>query len=1062
MCSTDSGISESLQAALDTWAASHDCSCVDIESDTRFKRLWIICISAASFVCLVITLIIMWTERKKKNTSVEEDEEEGKQTSTSTGKRSSQTNKQSAAELQRELEEEEDDDDLKPNLEKAMQHLLRTSPTKNGKWRPIWSTGVADISEIGGIGTELYFRLLKRLGICFLYMAAFTTLAVGFGVVSDFAPDNGQYLAKTTVGNFGSSVTGNNLLPPDQRYLVLESPSGCEGIAVTDITKIIAWLDVVAMVIFISVLAWFRFNTIPKIVKEADADDITVKDFGVEIDKLPLTIDGMEEEDPDRPGFNKYEAKLCELLEERMTLMRKSRPDPRLEATGPPKVQEIVLVRDYNGRLEKKGKQAQLTKDIKIAEYVGDTKTKEKKEKALEKLNVTLQKKLKPVPELNVVRAYAIVNTQEDADNLMIDYRFSTYALLRWMQQCIGNIKFLECCCPQRHRFFQGHAIRVREPPEPTNIIWRNQDVPYKWRLLRRAIIMIIFLLIVILSFVLVYAASAGAKSNMQSNNQLLGDSSCDPDTTAIGTSAYQCYVENATAWTMNYIETEASADEVGCWCGTIGYQAILNDPSLITGVCADWLTNIGTGIAISVGATLIVVVINILCKGTLLRLAEEEKPLSESDLNASKMTKIWALQTLNTGFVIFAVNFSPPDGMPFGFIFLGEYSDAVRGWYAVVGAALLMNMLANSVTPGGTSIVGMLMGWCCRRRGGPKAKHQAELLKLYENPDFDIAAKFAQLLTTVFVTMTYSAGLPLLNVFAAMYMFFTFWCDKLELLWGSKRPPAISFSMASDAVQYMLYSIALHLVFAIWMFGQPCTFPSSPLGGQLASLSDSAIDSASSSSGSSATAASLQNRFEERLTRESTWMIFVLLVICILLWVIWTVLWILGGTVGTACEVLKSCLCPKRHKVAPEADAAAADSAGPIQTWETCRHTIERVCPPASYKMEEHPSFSHIKDILAATLANSHSTSNPLFSPRGPPVPKDLAEKFLVACKREYIDKVDQAVGKCFEESKASPEDQEALSKFESIVRSASSAESAKQAIEEIAAKWKMAPPGP
>jgi len=1074
MCDADPSRSPELEASLGIWALQNDCSCVDLNSDTQFKQIWIFCITCAGLVCLSITLVILWTEMGKQKS--DNDEEEG-------ATEKDTVNRKSAAEVTKEMEEAVEDAEDEPNLNKALEHLRNTSPTKNGKWRPIWGTSINELSDIGGVGTELYFRFLKRLGLCFLYMAALTCISVAFNVASDFAPDNGQALTKTTIGNVGASVTGSTL-SPNERFIILKSTSGCEGTPVTTMTKIIGWLDFVAIVLFIATLAWWRFVAVPSIAKQADEDDTTVKDFSVEIDKLPRHFDGMEETNDD--DINNYETELTQHLEERMAYMRKLHKNPTmLEATGPPKVRELVLVRDFNGKLEKIRTKAMLAQDVKIATYCKDLKTVAKKQKKLDKITIRLEKKLKPEEELHVVRAFAIVNTQQDAQNLIMDYRFSTYSLIRLIQQCLGSIGTFECCCPQRQRFFHGRAIRIQQPPEPTNIIWENQDVPFKWRMLRKGVINLIFVLIVIISFVLVYAANAGAKSNMKSNNQLLGTESCDPVVTqmsaAAGDKPYLCYISNATEWSDAYLETNATKDEIGCWCGTMGYQKIMNNPGLITGVCSEWLTAIAKGAGIGALATSIVVIINMSVKSLLLWLAEEEKPLSESELNSSKMTKIWALQTLNTGFVIFCVNFHPPPGMPFGFIFLGEYGDSVRGWYAVVGAAVLSNMLANAVVPGSTAVVGMLVKKLTRSKSTKKQKHQFQLLRLYENPPFDIAAKFAQLLTTVFVTMTYSAGMPLLNLFAAGYMLFTYWCDKTELLWGSKRPPAIDTTMALDSSQYMLYSVALHCAFGIWMLGQPCTFPSNPVGGSLASFSSSAMTKASAASG---TGGGMENTFGARLTKESTWMIFALLLVCIGLWSIWTVLWILGGTVGELFGCIRICLCPRRSsQVKPQGHDTDSDGeVDALLVWDKAERQIEAICPPASYKMKEHPRFRSVSKAFnrASTWPNKSPQRSANATPEPPepasssvdespvksvsesalPVEKDVAVGFLGALKEEYVDKVETAVGNFFDKASMSGADQEKLNPFEDTVRNCGSPEDATQAIKDIASKWGVAAP--
>lgn len=202
----------------------------------------------------------------------------------------------------------------------------------------------------------------------------------------------------------------------------------------------------------------------------------------------------------------------------------------------------------------------------------------------------------------------------------------------------------------------------------------------------------------------------------------------------------------------------------------------------------------------------------------------------------------------MNTGFVLFVVNYFAPKALReavlalpgVGFLlFRGPFAELTRGWYALVGVTLVTNMVINMFVPASVTIaklfVTSLKRWCCRGR----VAHQAELIELYTNPEFDIKVKYAQLLTTIFVTLIYGSGLPLLYFLASIFMFLQFWADKYNLLWGARRPPAYDTKMAKEAIDSMFYALPLHCVLAILMFGQVCVFPSNPLGGDLGNFAN-------------------------------------------------------------------------------------------------------------------------------------------------------------------------------------------------------------------------------
>eukprot|EP00435_Cladocopium_sp_Y103_P047040 s1076_g13.t1 len=299
-----------------------------------------------------------------------------------------------------------------------------------------------------------------------------------------------------------------------------------------------------------------------------------------------------------------------------------------------------------------------------------------------------------------------------------------------------------------------------------------------------------------------------------------------------------------------------------------------------------------------------------------------------------------------------------------------GPFSDINRGWYVVVGATILTNLLLNMFMVPGLNAVGVIlskfMRCCCRGR----VKHHSELVQYYTNPEFDLKTKYAQLLTTVCVTLMYSSGLPLLYLIGFGYMALMYWSDKITLLWYSKRPPHYDAVLAKNAAEAMLYAIALHCIFAVVMFGQPCVFPSQSLGGDLGSLIEKNAGEASSALGD----------FWPRLTQESTWMFVAFFAVLLALWVIWWLQWAFAGTFGAVLQAMWA-LCCASHKQ-QDADVMEAvktggeDLDGTLQSlgskaekfdvaemlsWEEAKALIEKNGQTSSYHWWEHPAQMEI-----------------------------------------------------------------------------------------------------
>lgn len=907
------------QAALKSIAASVGCGEINAVEQYEFYRLWVWAAVVSAAVVLAVVVPLFWCCAEPRAADFLDADE----LRASEEKR--QAEAAAAKEAQKRLDEEQIEinlgNDPTPNIEAARAHLKKTSPTDGEQnWRSMWRTRLSIFHEIGGTGTKLYFRLLRDLGIAFVFMVALTAPICGYNVIGNFAPDTGQNLLKTTIGNLGH-LTSPATLSPQSRYVIL----GCQGALLYKLTTCFSWLDWTAIMLFLGTVLHFRFLVVPRTEKEDDERSITCPDFAICIDKLPRMIDNQEE----------YAERLTKMIEKRMITLRE---EMRVVGGAPPQVAEVVLVRDHQGRLGMMRDRAEMVLRQNIARDKSEWKNEEKLESRIKKLTEHLEQTLVPDEISPVVRAYVIVSTPGDADRLVFDYRFSKYSWLRLFQK--------------RAQRFEGFHIRIQRAPEPTNIIWFNQDVPWLSRLFRQLIMGLIWLLLIAISLVLIYATSAAAASQSSTQLSYLGAGGCDPvqPTSFSTTSSYKCLVSTAKAWNMSYVKSLSDSDITNCYCQTTGYSAIIGSADLLS-LCGPWILSSVKSTGITILASVIVVVINILVKTVLIMMAYFEKPVTESDLTRAVTRKIAVAQIVNTGFIGLLVNYSaPPDlraainRFPLGgqLIFAGAYPDFVRSWYSTVGAGLLMNMATNALTTPVLNVVFWSINSCYRSCRWHKYTHQAELLELYTNPAFELSFRFAQLLMTVFVTLTYSSGMPALYLFAAFYMLFTYWSDKLILLWGSQRPPAFDASGPKEVADGMLFAIPMHCLFALLMYGQPCVFPSIPLGFSSTLPSVEASNSAAS-------------WVYFRISRESTWMFFVLLVIFVALWVLRGLYFVLAGSIGKLLMVVVERWCPRRVQVVPDEEEETL-------VWSAWQARIERESPPASYVLERSPQFLRLQ----------------------------------------------------------------------------------------------------
>jgi hypothetical protein len=923
-------------AAAESWAMDNDCEAIDTENTSEFFRVWLSCVMYG--VCLITAISVpYYLCSNRPDKEFESSDQELPEGVLDDGRAGSKPPPPT-------FELDEAGEDSTPNIAKAKAHYKTTMPLDHqGNVRSVFRSNMRDISEVGGIGIELYFRLLRSMGLCFAYLTVFSLPSLLFSNHGNFVPDSGStaFLAKLSIGNLGQMASAG-VSQVDRLVIV-----GCQGMPLAEITKYFGWLDFFGVVFYMLFVAWYNFKFIPEAAQKNDDDNITCADFAVEVSRLPPRIADHEN----------YEAALAQHI---LGVLADARQKDRHKKTvSEPKVCEVALVRDFGQRMETIQKQAERNKKLEIQKAYGKEPSSKKfilcgkktlLQEKIDKANEKLAQKVESENELKVLRAYVLLNSADDRGRLLNEYRFANYALGRM-------------CQSQKLRF-NGKAIRMKLAPEPTNILWVNQDVPWQKRLFAKSVMIAIWLVVMLASTGLILAAQTVAKSQgPKTGAQVMGEPACDASV-KIPESGYLCNTQIAMNWTIADARANFTnrVDDMNCFCATKGYKTVLENVELRDDLCKSWAVDAAKTAGFGAAASIITVVINLVLQALIKVFAEKEKHTSVSSRSGSLMIKVCISQIVNTGIIIALVNYN-------GLFFGGDYTDFERGWYSVVGSALSLNLGLNCIVPAGMKIVMALVSvvkrFPCFTK---KLKHQDELLKVYENPPFDLSIRYAQILTTSFLTLMYSPGLPVLNFFAVIYCTVNFWVDKWILLRFSKRPPLYDTKMPKDCTSAMLFAGPLHILLSIAMYSHPCTIPSKPLGGSLASMADKAQGMASAHTNS--TGAQTVN-WTERVALECTWMSFVALCMFFAFFGLLIVKVIIGGTFGSIVAACRTACCPKRVPTLPSA-STGEDGEDKEPTWDRCWRYIEKTRPPASYRMDQNPEYMPLVRFMRTNLDSS------------------------------------------------------------------------------------------
>lgn len=166
------------------------------------------------------------------------------------------------------------------------------------------------------------------------------------------------------------------------------------------------------------------------------------------------------------------------------------------------------------------------------------------------------------------------------------------------------------------------------------------------------------------------------------------------------------------------------------------------------------------------------------------------------------------------------------------------------------------------------------------RRRCCPPLTY-SEMERMYLGPEFLLPLRYAQIVVTLFFTLTYSSGMPILYFTAAVSCFVTFWVDKYFLFKFYRKPTLTNNRIVLWICRSMKLGIILHAFFSILIFSDPTLFP---LSGRADSSILELLDDIEGVDISNITGSSLlENDFIARIVRFPvgiTSLVFVLLII--------------------------------------------------------------------------------------------------------------------------------------------------------------------------------------
>ena len=87
---------------------------------------------------------------------------------------------------------------------------------------------------------------------------------------------------------------------------------------------------------------------------------------------------------------------------------------------------------------------------------------------------------------------------------------------------------------------------------------------------------------------------------------------------------------------------------------------------------------------------------------------------------------------------------------------------------------------------------------------------------------EFFIQFRLAHVLTSVFVTLTFGSGLPLLYLVLYLNLVAVFWLDKYMILRIYQKPHIFTLELTKSVISTFKWAMLLHILFSFTLFSTP------------------------------------------------------------------------------------------------------------------------------------------------------------------------------------------------------------------------------------------------
>eukprot|EP00899_Mesostigma_viride_P018898 jgi/Mesvir1/27009/Mv20716-RA.1 len=681
----------------------------------------------------------------------------------------------------------------------------------------VWRTRPEDMGTLGA-GISMYFLLLRGL---IWVMLVLCVLSLPIMAMNYHGGNLHDIIERGTLGGFGDAVNVTSGEPFRMHFgrVKLNKSIVSVGMSVFELISVLAFLGA----------AIYLQRKQTKMGREADRNFTTINDYSIMVTEIPEDVEEPEE----LATF--FQSQYGEVAAVDIAYN-----DKELLAHAAKRAKLVSRLEVAIGKCQKsKGarKDARPSEELMLAAL--------KVQRDLQALGAKIRD-LQSVRKLGAKTVAAFVTFREQHSKVVCFHH-----RLRG--------KLVTLCSGKRPLFRGTHDVKVQDAPMPSDVLWEHLECRLwnrRWRHLAayafKYIILFVSLVIVAeatkkrrqLTVLLASSSQCSAtctyEDAMDANggelpstlaNRYLqcfevarggssGTSSSGNSTSSLDCSGsmamcYSCYCEDVTSWTSTLLQSAV--------------------------FCESYVDSRVATMVSTIGIIAAVVAVNLLLKLVLMPwLARWEMHHTITTEQRSLTFKVFLAQLGNTVLIALIVNANLPRvskaaAKAPGSLFEGEHSDMDASWYSDVGRTILITILVNGVADQLVALASFPLHWLVRRLRMGRVYTQAQLNKLYEGPEFYLALRTADMLNTLFVTMAFAGGLPMLQPIAFIMLACHFWMDKFELFRLCRKPPMYSNDLAAMSASLLPWAAVLRLSLSIWAYSAIQLDPDAASSTQLA-----------------------------------------------------------------------------------------------------------------------------------------------------------------------------------------------------------------------------------